>query len=573
MAFSPAALFRRDKVKDPFGGDELFDGGESRFAGQGPKLALIASGVMLLTLVGGGAAIFLTSDPAAAPQAVVGSLSDLEVVEDDVADTAAPATPAAAPGQPAPIADATAATDRSASRRPWLAAAPAPDTTPQRLGVTDQKPPPPGQIQPLTPPAAKNAAPAKPAETKPTETKTAAAPRAPEPPKIETAKIETAKAPETAKTEPAKAAAPAKPAQAKPAETKTAAVMTPPPATVPAAPARAAPAPAAVPPAATAVPGAGVHPPAAPNVETPVEAALPDPSEPIAGIPALGDAGQAPGAPRRFDTITANAGPTVAGGRPRLVEPPIPPTDKIAVAAPPPRYANLANIKSDAKKEEPPANATKVAFIVSGMGLSQAATDAAIEKLPTTVTLAFSPYARNLKKQIEKAKAKGHEVLIELPMESKQFPADDPGPLGLLTSVEAKENAERLEAILKAAEGAVGVLDTMGSKFRESSDHINPVFAKLKDAKLFYVQGAAGMQSGELGVPHALAEVTIDERPFRAAVDARLDYAERLAKYQGSVVASMSAKPVAFERLALWIEQAQKKGIVLAPVSQVLTQN
>ena len=78
------------------------------------------------------------------------------------------------------------------------------------------------------------------------------------------------------------------------------------------------------------------------------------------------------------------------------------------------------------------------------------------------------------------------------------------------------------------------------------------------------------MGTGEASVPTATADIIIDERPFRAAIDARLDYAERLAKYQGSTIVALSAKPVSFERLVLWLAQAQKKGVVLAPVSQVL---
>ena len=109
-----------------------------------------------------------------------------------------------------------------------------------------------------------------------------------------------------------------------------------------------------------------------------------------------------------------------------------------------------------------------------------------------------------------------------------------------------------------------------GSKFRESEQNIAAVFAKLKERNLFYVQGRPGVRVGEATVPTAVADVVLDERPFRAAVDARLDYAERLAKYQGSAVASLSAKPVGFERLVLWLDQAQKKGVALAPISQVL---
>ena len=95
---------------------------------------------------------------------------------------------------------------------------------------------------------------------------------------------------------------------------------------------------------------------------------------------------------------------------------------------------------------------------------------------------------------------------------------------------------------------------------------------KLKQQNLFYVQGRPGVRVGDTVVPSATTDIVLDERPFRASVDARFDYAERLAKYQGSSVAVMDALPISFERLALWIDQLPKKGVTLAPVSQVLTQ-
>ena len=129
-----------------------------------------------------------------------------------------------------------------------------------------------------------------------------------------------------------------------------------------------------------------------------------------------------------------------------------------------------------------------------------------------------------------------------------------------------------MDTILKEATGAVGIYDSTGSKFRESQGHIGEVFGKLKQSNMFYVQGRPGIRASENEVPSATADVVLDERPFRASVDARFDYAERLAKYQGSSVAVMDALPVSFERLALWIDQLPKKGIALAPVSQVLVQ-
>ena len=73
-----------------------------------------------------------------------------------------------------------------------------------------------------------------------------------------------------------------------------------------------------------------------------------------------------------------------------------------------------------------------IAVVVSGLGLSEAATEAAIRRLPPQVTLSFSPYARRLDEWIALARAHGHEVLLELPMEGADDPASDPGPHTLL---------------------------------------------------------------------------------------------------------------------------------------------
>jgi len=285
----------------------------------------------------------------------------------------------------------------------------------------------------------------------------------------------------------------------------------------------------------------------------------------------LADAGPAPGAPGLFGIEGLQSEEDLSGARPRLVEPRTPPIDRRAVTAPPPRYANLANVANDAGNAEEE-SASKIAFVIEGLGLNQAATETAITKFPPAVTLAFSPYSRGLNRWLQMAKEHGHEVFIEVPMESKEFPAQDPGPLGLLTRLETEERDERLESILKVGSGAVGVLDTMGSRYRESDEHISALFEKLREENLYYVQGRPGIRVGESIVPTASAEVVIDERPFRAAIDARLEYAEQLAKYQGSVVAAIGAKPVGFERLVLWMEQAKDRGITLAPVSQILTQ-
>lgn len=547
---------REPEARDAFGGEELFDG-DSRPSGMGPKIALAASGAMFLALIGL-VGTFLMSADEVEPASGGGSLADLQLEED-----------AGASG------DDVAATDRSVERRPWLTTIQSSGT---RLGLDE-----PARPSSLPAPAetgpAIDSLPTRDVETaavmKPPpagqDTQAARKPE-PEPVKADAPKVE------APKTEPAVAEAAA--AKASSVDDLMAMTKTDEPRTANARPepASATTASPVEKPGGSAAPSSGLsglamdeEPEQSPDSKTTAAAMTVPPSQPAAEeIPSLlAPPENVPGAPRRFATAEEAAAPTSTGGRPRLNEPRVPPIAKAAIAAPPPRYATLSDYKSD-KVPPAPVSGSKVAVVIEGLGLSQAATEAAINRLPTNVTLAFSPYARDLKRWIDRAKAKGHEVLIEVPMEGKAFPAEDPGPLGLLTVIETKENTERLDLILKAAAGASGIYDGQGSKFRESEEHINSMFTALKDKNLFYVQGRPGVRVGEATVPTATADVIVDERPFRAAVDARFDYAERLAKYQGSSVAVMSAKPVSYERLALWIEQLPAKGVSLTPVSGVL---
>jgi polysaccharide deacetylase 2 family uncharacterized protein YibQ len=75
----------------------------------------------------------------------------------------------------------------------------------------------------------------------------------------------------------------------------------------------------------------------------------------------------------------------------------------------------------------------RIAILISGLGPSGAATEAAIQGLPGAVSLAFWPYADRIDNWIRLARAAGHEVLLNLPMEPENYPAFDPGPKTLLT--------------------------------------------------------------------------------------------------------------------------------------------
>ncbi|MFT4180376.1 MAG: divergent polysaccharide deacetylase family protein, partial [Rhizobium sp.] len=90
------------------------------------------------------------------------------------------------------------------------------------------------------------------------------------------------------------------------------------------------------------------------------------------------------------------------------------------------------------------ARGTRVAIVVSGLGLSQTGTQRAIEKLPEDITLAFAASGNSLQRWMQEARRGGHEILIQVPLEPFDYPGNNPGPDTLLTSQPAGKNIDSL---------------------------------------------------------------------------------------------------------------------------------
>lgn len=231
--------------------------------------------------------------------------------------------------------------------------------------------------------------------------------------------------------------------------------------------------------------------------------------------------------------------------------------------------------KAYARPFTAPAQTPRIALVVVGLGLDANATAAAITALPPDVTLSFSPYAPNVGEQMAEARKGGHEVLLDLPMEPSNFPASDPGPMAMLTMLTPVDNVGRLEMLLGKGTGYTGVINRLGAKFTDSPDAMRPVLEALGKRGLLYVNvqpKAAGVAANvDVSVPMAEAVTTVDQRPFRAAVEGRLNYLVTAAKARGRVVGVVSATPLAFDRIIAWASGLEKEGVVLAPVSAAVS--
>jgi polysaccharide deacetylase 2 family uncharacterized protein YibQ len=206
----------------------------------------------------------------------------------------------------------------------------------------------------------------------------------------------------------------------------------------------------------------------------------------------------------------------------------------------------------------------KVALVIGGLGLNAKATREAIDSLPPEVTLSFVPYADGLQGWIDMARAAGHEVLLEAPMEPKDYPDNDPGPYTLMAN--GQDAQQRLDWLLSRATGYFGVTNYLGSKFLATPTAVGEFEAELRQRGLAFVDdGSASRVGGP--VPRASADRIVDDQLDGQAIEAQLTALETEASRSGKALGSGFAYPVTLEEAAHWTSGLAARGFQLVPAS------
>jgi polysaccharide deacetylase 2 family uncharacterized protein YibQ len=222
----------------------------------------------------------------------------------------------------------------------------------------------------------------------------------------------------------------------------------------------------------------------------------------------------------------------------------------------------------------------KVAIVVTTLGISENATKSAVEMLPGSFTFSFAPFATNLAAWIDRSRAAGHEVLIDLPMEPLDFPQSDPGPHTLLTSVPIDQNLRQLGWVLSRATGYIGVSTYMGSNLTSKPRVLSPILAEIKSRGLMLVDtreapvDVAKNIAKEIDLAIASSNMRIDDELSVKHIDGQLARLEARARKDGAAMGVARPYPITLTRLKEWSDTLSKRGIALAPVSALpLSQN
>lgn len=219
----------------------------------------------------------------------------------------------------------------------------------------------------------------------------------------------------------------------------------------------------------------------------------------------------------------------------------------------------------------------RLAIIMKDMGLSESGTKDNIDALPGTVTFAFSPYADNLAATMQSARDRGHETLLELPLEVPPGSPVDVGPRAISAGQTPSVNQDNFFWLLSNMLGSVGTITDGGQRMMNNETMLRPLMQNLQARGLLMVDDTqqnetlSPLIAEQLQTPWARSMLTIDANLSQDAMDVAMGNALDLVKKNGRAVVVIGASPLARSVVANWSHKLEREGVVLAPISAVAT--
>ena len=219
------------------------------------------------------------------------------------------------------------------------------------------------------------------------------------------------------------------------------------------------------------------------------------------------------------------------------------------------------------------ARGARVAIVVGGLGLSQTGTQHAIQTLPEDITLAFAANGNSLQRWMQEARRAGHEILLQVPFEPFDYPANDPGSGTLTVEAGADRNLATLHVAMARITNYTGITNFMGGRFLADPDALEPVMRDIAARGIMFLDDGTSAQSltdkfaKTLGIPFAASDMVLDGTQERGYILARLDDLERTARRNGVAIGVASAFEVSVDAIAAWANEAKARGIEIVSAS------
>ena len=215
-----------------------------------------------------------------------------------------------------------------------------------------------------------------------------------------------------------------------------------------------------------------------------------------------------------------------------------------------------------------------VAIVVDDIGYDRQIAEHLLA-LDAPLTFSVLPYGPHSREIAAKARSRGHEIMLHLPMEPNEFPAVNPGPGALLRQMSADEFIGQLKADLDSLPGLKGVNNHMGSAISTSPERMRQIFTVLKKRGLYYIDSRTTAEtvarpSAELlQIPFTERDIFIDHFENEKFIRKQLHELIKRARRQGYAVGIAHPHAITLRVLAEFLPEL-KQAVELVPASMVV---
>lgn len=244
-----------------------------------------------------------------------------------------------------------------------------------------------------------------------------------------------------------------------------------------------------------------------------------------------------------------------------------------------PDYSNNNDIQPTQQQSQPiikpVSGKAELAIIIDDMGNSlQEARSLAGIGVP--ITFAIIPGLRHDREVAHYATGQGIEIMIHMPMQSKEYPQRRLEANGLLLEQSDDELRSRVLDYLNTLPQAVGANNHMGSGFTEHPDKMRVVLKLLKEKGLFYIDSittpkTTGLKvAAELRLPASRRDVFLDNEQNEEYIRGQLEQAVARARKSGHAIAICHPHPATISTLTKTLPELQSKGVTLVKITKLV---
>ncbi len=220
----------------------------------------------------------------------------------------------------------------------------------------------------------------------------------------------------------------------------------------------------------------------------------------------------------------------------------------------------------------------RLALVINDYG-EDAVRSRRFAELPGTFTAAVRSNLEDADRWADEARRSGMEVIVNLPMEPKNYPRRNPGDDAILVDLSGREIRKRVNRALDRVGPVTGAKTYMGSLAVEDRDVMRPVLEVLEARHLFFVNAVQSQYSTvrelahEIGIPlYELTNVSqVDAGHTNAGtIGIRFDDLVRSTRGKGYGVGIIHARDGTLDVLADRLPALRREGIVVMGLSEIM---